>query len=105
MRWIQALEAAQLADLPAEVFVAGYLRSYARAVGIDAQLLLERYHAHVKRSAQGEDGGGLKKGGALKKGGGKRLLWRQALLWMGLAAVLLLSLLAVAWQRGLRLRS
>lgn len=53
-RWLPALEEARLDLLPAPVFVAGYVRSYARVVGLDEGDLLDRYHALVQqRMAQG----------------------------------------------------
>lgn len=53
-RWIRALEDAQLDILPAPVFVSGYLRTYARLVGLDGQDLLERYHALARKRAQAQ---------------------------------------------------
>jgi cytoskeletal protein RodZ len=47
-RWIPALEEARLDLLPAPVFVSGYVRSYARAVGLDERDMLDRYHALVQ---------------------------------------------------------
>jgi cytoskeletal protein RodZ len=44
-RWIAALEEARLETLPAPVFVSGYVRSYARTVGLDERDLVDRYHA------------------------------------------------------------
>ncbi len=51
-RWLQALEEAQLDILPAPVFVSGYLRSYARLLGLDGQALLERYQTLARKRAQ-----------------------------------------------------
>lgn len=53
-RWIRALEDAQLDILPAPVFVSGYLRTYARLVGLDGQDLLERYQALARKRAQAQ---------------------------------------------------
>lgn len=50
-RWIPALEDARLDMLPAPVFVSGYVRSYARTVGLDEQELLSRYHALTQQQA------------------------------------------------------
>lgn len=44
-KWLPALEEARLDHLPAPVFVSGYVRSYARVVGLDEGDLLDRYHA------------------------------------------------------------
>lgn len=51
-RWIRALEDAQLDILPAPVFVSGYLRTYARLVGLDGQDLLARYQTLSRKRAQ-----------------------------------------------------
>lgn len=51
-RFISALEEAKLDVLPAPVFAAGYVRSYARAVGLGEQELLARYHALVESRAE-----------------------------------------------------
>lgn len=53
-RWIRAIEEAQLDILPAPVFVSGYLRTYARLVGLDGQDLLERYHSLARKRAQAQ---------------------------------------------------
>lgn len=53
-RWIRAIEEAQLDILPAPVFVSGYLRTYARLVGLDGQDLLERYHTLARKRAQAQ---------------------------------------------------
>lgn len=44
-KWLPALEEARLDHLPAPVFVTGYVRSYARVVGLDESDLVDRYHA------------------------------------------------------------
>ena len=42
---VERIEADQFDELPGEVFVRGFLRSYARAVGIDPDEVLGRYTA------------------------------------------------------------
>ncbi len=44
-RWIAALEQEKFEQLPATVFVTGYVRNLARALGIDPDDLLSRYRA------------------------------------------------------------
>lgn len=97
VRWLEALEEARLDGLPAEVFVSGYLRSYARAVGLDGQSLLSRYHALLRERGEpalSERGAGLSRRSAA---------WRQGFVWL-LLGVLMLgvlgTLLAVAYRRG-----
>lgn len=45
MSSVERLESDQFDELPGEVFVRGFMRSYARAVGIDADDVLARYTA------------------------------------------------------------
>jgi len=40
---VERLEADRFDDLPGEVFVRGFLRSYARAIGVDAEDVLAQY--------------------------------------------------------------
>src|SRR5437763_1973431 len=44
-RILERLEAGQLEGLPAEVFVRGFVRSFARCVGLDESEALRRYAA------------------------------------------------------------
>jgi cytoskeleton protein RodZ len=44
-RWIAALEQERFEQLPATVFVVGYVRNLARALGVDPSDLLSRYRA------------------------------------------------------------
>ncbi|MGE0784507.1 MAG: helix-turn-helix domain-containing protein [Sandaracinaceae bacterium] len=50
LRMLQHLEHDELAQLPGEVFAKGFLRSYARAVGLDSEDLLERYASRAASS-------------------------------------------------------
>jgi cytoskeletal protein RodZ len=43
LRMLQRIEEDRFAELPGEVFARGFLRSYARALGLDADALLERF--------------------------------------------------------------
>jgi transcriptional regulator with XRE-family HTH domain len=95
-RWIEALEAAQLEGLPAPVFVSGYLRSYAKAVGLDGNLLLVRYRELIEQrglaAALAERGAHL--------AGHRAATWRRPLLFFGLALLIVFALVIVAWRRG-----
>ena len=42
-RSLSSLEAGRFEDLPADVFVRGFLRSYAVALGLDADEIVKRY--------------------------------------------------------------
>lgn len=46
VRWLAALEEARTEQLPAPVFVIGYLRSYARVLGLHGDELIEAYRHH-----------------------------------------------------------
>jgi transcriptional regulator with XRE-family HTH domain len=50
-RSVLALEQGLFDELPAEVFVRGFLRSYARCVGLDTDEILGAYHDLVAASA------------------------------------------------------
>lgn len=51
VRWLDALEDARTEQLPAPVFVIGYLRSYARALGLSGDEVVERYRAWQQRDS------------------------------------------------------
>lgn len=51
-RWLPALEEARLDLLPAPVFVTGYVRSYARLVGLDEGDLVERYQGLIQQRGE-----------------------------------------------------
>jgi len=99
-RWIEALEGAELDGLPAEVFVSGYLRSYASAVGLDGQDVLARYHALIQQRGQPASVSERSSRGQGRRAAAKstqRLVWA---VWLGLVLLLGLTLLVVAWRRS-----
>jgi len=49
MRTIEALERGEQDKLPAPIFVRGYLRGYARLVGVSEDVVLGAYQAHAPR--------------------------------------------------------
>jgi transcriptional regulator with XRE-family HTH domain len=51
VRWLDALEDARTEQLPAPVFVIGYLRSYARALGLSGDEVVDRYRAWQQRDS------------------------------------------------------
>lgn len=53
LRYLQALEAAEPEQIPGEVYVKGFLRSYGDYLGLDGWALVERYKAG-RRAAAGE---------------------------------------------------
>lgn len=97
VRWLEALEEARLDGLPAEVFVSGYLRSYARAVGLDGQSLLSRYHALLRERGEPVLS---ERGAALSR---RSAAFRQGAVWLLLGGVMLIvlaTLLVMAYRRG-----
>ena len=44
VRILQQLESDEQSELPADVFVRGFLRSYAKSLGLDEEHVLNRYH-------------------------------------------------------------
>lgn len=48
-RYLQAIEEGQFDLIPGEVYLKGFIRSYARTVGVDGEALIEEY-----RAARGE---------------------------------------------------
>ena len=46
VRWLAALEEARTEQLPAPVFVIGYLRSYTRVLGLPGDEMIESYRRH-----------------------------------------------------------
>lgn len=51
-RFLEALENGDYAELPTPVHVRGFLRNYARFLGLDPQPLLSRYNLNQARAAQ-----------------------------------------------------
>ncbi|MCO5200937.1 MAG: helix-turn-helix domain-containing protein, partial [Chloroflexi bacterium] len=56
VRFLEALEAEQFDELPAPVYVRGFLRSYANYLKIDAQPLLDSLVGGERIPAGGPDG-------------------------------------------------
>jgi cytoskeletal protein RodZ len=54
LRMLQRIEEDRFAELPGEVFAKGFLRSYARALGLDADALLDRFSRHQKPEKRSE---------------------------------------------------
>lgn len=96
IRWIQALEEARLDALPAPVFISGYLRSYAQAVGLDGAEMLKRYRALCEQRSQ-EASLAEREAQAI----GRTSRWRQPLVLLAAAVAVVLALLAAAWRRGM----
>jgi cytoskeletal protein RodZ len=48
---LELLEEARLDDLPAQVFVRGFVSAYAQCVGLDRSEMVQRYREHLARHA------------------------------------------------------
>ena len=51
LHWLQLIEGCQLDDLPAEVFVRGFVRAYARTVGADEKMASRMLSARLAERA------------------------------------------------------
>lgn len=93
-RWIVAIEEARLEDLPAPVFAIGYVRSYARTVGLEPGAIVEHFRVHGPQRDDSFWGSLPDRSGAtprsLEQAKAKRkyLLWTATFLLLGLAALL-----------------
>lgn len=83
LHYVQALEQGDFARLPGSTFVRGYLRSYARRVGLSEQRVIEQYEEYQKHNNDTE--GGRRRRG--EPGTGRDGM---VYLWYGLGAVLVL---------------
>lgn len=96
VRWLGALEEARTEQLPAPVFVIGYLRSYARALGLSGDEAVERYRTWQHRDGLPPTADPFAVGQSAASSG---LAQRRALI-LTLALVLIgLLALAVFWLR------
>jgi len=48
LRYIEAIEAEEFTKLPGGVYNTSYIRQYAKAIGFDESVLLERYYEQIK---------------------------------------------------------
>lgn len=98
LRYLEALEQERFDLLPAKVFARGFLRQYARYVGLDPDEAVNRLLV-AEKDENGEDedersdvaGGGWK---PVKPTGGT---WKNVVLVVGLAALLLALVFLVPW--------
>ena len=99
-RWILAIEEIQLEQLPAAVFAIGYVRNYARAVGLDPSDTVERFRQFGQKRDDSFWGSLNDRSGptprSLEQAATNRryMLWTAAFLLLGLAALVTL------WLRG-----
>jgi len=90
LRYLEAIETDRLDIFPGEFFVKGMLRSYAKAVGLDEDQLVERYRRAGLLSAGGPES-------ARGPGFEPRITKKQKLSLVGLAAVVLVIVTFAAY--------
>lgn len=101
-RWITAIEEGRLDELPAPVFAIGYIRSYARTVGLEPGEIVERFRSAGSQRDDSFWGSLPDRSGAtprsLEQAAAKRkyILWTATFLLLGVAA------LVAAWLRSRR---
>lgn len=98
LRYLEALEEERFDLLPASIFARGFLRQYARYVGLDPDEAVNRLLVAQKADEPEEEAVGERDRSAAAwrpVQGGNR--WRNALLLVGLAVVLLALVFLVPW--------
>ena len=95
--WLELLEASDLSQLPAAVFVRGWVSAYARAVGADGREAARLLAAHVAevqaRSEQAEASRLSEAFNKLDSGGRRRVGFALAVIVLIIAASLMFSML------------
>ena len=93
LTFLRALEAGQVHGLPASTFTVGFLRQYARCIGLDPEDVVLRY-----RTATQEGGGRFREPSMEKMGRGRRRS-----IWVLGASLLFLGLLWTALYPGMEM--
>lgn len=57
LKWLQQIEANEFAQLPGDVFVRGFVKSYAKALGIESDTLIQRLSSPIARTEPTRSGG------------------------------------------------
>lgn len=99
-RWIIAIEEARLEDLPAPVFAIGYVRSYARAVGLDPSAIVEHFRAHGPQRDDSFWGSLPDRSGATPRSLEQAKERRKYLLWTATFMLVGLAVLVAVWLRS-----
>lgn len=99
-RWIIAIEEARLEDLPAPVFAIGYVRSYARTVGLDPGAIVEHFRAHGSQRDDSFWGSLPDRSGATPRSLEQAIQRRKYLLWTATFLLLGLAALVAVWLRS-----
>ncbi|HRI51755.1 MAG TPA: helix-turn-helix domain-containing protein [Pseudomonadota bacterium] len=99
-RWIIAIEEARLEDLPAPVFAIGYVRSYARAVGLDPSAIVEHFRVHGPQRDDSFWGSLPDRSGATPRSLEQAKERRKYLLWTATFMLVGLAVLVAVWLRS-----
>lgn len=99
-RWIIAIEEARLEDLPAPVFAIGYVRSYARTVGLDPGAIVEHFRAHGSQRDDSFWGSLPDRSGATPRSLEQAKERRKYLLWTATFLLVGLAVLVAVWLRS-----
>ena len=92
-RYLQALEEDRLDILPGAFFIKGAIRAYAKAIGVDENYFLNKYHEDMLLQTYTVDKDGRK--------GQERLplsISRRAQLSLAIAAVVVVVVIAMVWD-------
>ncbi len=99
-RWILAIEEVQLEQLPAPVFAIGYVRNYARAVGLDPGEAIERFRQFGQKSDDSFWGSLSDRSGPTQRSLEQAATNRRYMLWTAACLLLGLAALVAVWLRG-----
>jgi cytoskeleton protein RodZ len=99
-RFITAIEEARLEQLPAPVFAIGYVRNYARAVGLDPGDAVERFRALGQKREGSMWGARSDKTGVAQKSPEQLAAQRKYMLWTAASLLLGLAALLAIWLRS-----
>lgn len=100
LRWITAIEEGRVDQLPAPVFVSGYVRNYARTVGMDPADALDRYLTlkRQRENNRGPNQPGV--GSSLSDSMERAVLQRRNFLWTALLVLVGAGALLGLWLRA-----
>jgi transcriptional regulator with XRE-family HTH domain len=99
-RWIVAIEEVRIEQLPAPVFAIGYVRNYARAVGLDPSEIVERFRQFGRQHDESFWGSLHDRSGPTPRSLEQAAAQRRYMLWTGTLLLLGLAALLAMWLRS-----
>jgi len=99
-RWIVAIEEVRIEQLPAPVFAIGYVRNYARAVGLDPSEIVERFRQFGRQHDESFWGSLHDRSGPTPRSLEQAAAQRRYMLWTGTFLLLGLAALLAMWLRS-----